>query len=542
MQSALAKAPRPKNEQAAHPVSLRVLLVSPSLSERESLKGMLCYGESGANCVFEEMASGTDALRCMSQQPYDCVLIDEDLPDMSGIDLLKKTRHPDNLYAQSPCVLMAQREKANLLLEALREGADDFILKGAASPDVLNISLKKAREVFEIKRGLKQASEQLHTSRKMQAIGQLASGVAHDFNNLLTVVLGNTHLLRRRVNNGLENCDPEDLAGKIRAIDAAAVKGADLVRRLMVFARQSPLLSETININECIEETFELLRRALGENIDIQMILAPDPWLVSLDTGEFENVMINFAINARDAMPEGGRLTIETSNVILDEYYGMIHPEVTPGPYVMIAVSDTGCGMEPRVAKRVFEPFFTTKPVGDGTGLGMSMAYGFVRQCGGHIHLYSEPGHGTVFRIYLPRVSGGAALIDDASAPRGGENVLVVEDDEVSREIAVKMLEKLGYCTLQAATGRVALEMLRAEGPAIDALFTDIVLPGDMNGFDLARRARELYPDIKVLYTSGYSENALPEYQLGIGEVLISKPYRKSSLAEKMRGVMEKVA
>jgi signal transduction histidine kinase len=524
------------------PAQVEVLIVDDNEIDREAIKRYLTSSPRGYNFVFHEADSGRAALDMLDKRGFDCVFLDYRLPDMDGISLLRKIYDPETDLTRSPLVMLTGQGSETIMLDALRLGINDYLLKENISPDALHIALTKARELFDLKSSRRQAEEQLHHSRKMEAVGQLTSGVAHDFNNLLTVVTGNIHLLRRRISAGPESFSPEDIENKIKAIEAASQKGAELVRRLMVFTRQSPLSQKVVNINDCISETFALLKRTLGEEIEIQTILKEGLWPISIDVSAFENVLINFAVNARDAMPRGGKLIIETDNIMLDESYTLRHPDVTSGSYIMIAISDTGAGMPPAVAKRVFEPFFTTKPAGEGTGLGMSMAYGFVRQSGGHIYVYSEEGHGTVFRIYLPRFpADGAekAPSEQTAFPVGRETVLVAEDDDEVRTLVVNMIEKLGYRTFQAKTARVALELLKREHKNIDLVFTDIVMPGGMNGVELVAQMREYYPGVKALYTSGYTENAIPDYLLQAGEELISKPYRREALAMKIRKVLD---
>ena len=522
--------------------TVHVLIIDDNKIDREAIKRYLPKPSRNHNFVFHEADSGKDGLVMLESREFDCVFLDYLLPDMDGISLLKKVYNRESDVTVSPFVMLTGQGSETVMIDALRSGAHDYILKENISPTTLAIAMAKASELFELKRSRRQAEEQLQHTRKMEAIGQLTSGVAHDFNNLLTVIIGNIHMLRRKLKAEPENYSIDDILAKIDIIDIASNKGADLVRRLMVFTRQSPLSREIVNINECITETFALLRRTLGEGVEIETILMEGLWPVDIDVSEFENILINFAVNARDSMPKGGKLTIETQNVRFDEAYTLKHPDVTPGPYTMIAISDTGTGMPPEVIKRVFDPFFTTKPAGKGTGLGMSMAYGFIKQCGGHIYVYSEQGHGTVFRIYLPKVltEEDIELVSGSDLmPSGQETVLVAEDDEDVRAVAVSMLEKLGYMTLQAQNGRVALELLKKEHKNIDIVFTDIVMPGGMNGIELVKQMREYYPNVKVLYTSGYTENAIPDYQLCAGEELISKPYRKETLAVKIRKVLD---
>lgn len=491
-----------------------------------------------------EVDSEESAMSELQNRRFDCIFLGGFSKDQRGALFLKKIYNPETDLALTPVVCLAGPGNESATLEALRYGAQDYIGKDQISPAGVSAALAKARELFQLKSSRNMAEQHLQQAHRMEAVGQLTSGVAHDFNNLLTVVLGNTKLLRRRIKSAPEKFSLEDADRKIEAIEIAATKGADLVRRMMIFTRQSELSEEVADINKCISETIELLKRSLGEMVSIDIVTAENLWPVSIDIREFENALINLAVNARDAMPKGGKLTIETGNVVLDEAYTMRHPDADAGPYVLISVSDTGTGIDPEYIKRIFEPFFTTKDTGKGTGLGLSMVYGFIRQSRGHIHVYSEPGHGTVFRIYLPRVrvesDDEKEWAGQEDVPDGKETILVAEDDEDVRIMASNMLEKLGYKTLQAENGRIALEIMKKEHKKIDLVFTDIVMPGGMSGIELVQRMREYYPSIKVLYTSGYTQHAIPDYQLSVGEELISKPYRREALAQKVRKVLDK--
>ncbi len=524
------------------PKLIRILIIDDNMVDREAIRRDIRNIYKDRAVEMDEAETGGAAYVMLMGKPYDCVFLDYLLPDMDGVSLLKKIYEPESDLGPHPVVMLTGQGSESVMLEALRWGAQDYIVKDKLTATTLNIATTKAREIFQLKRNRNRAEDQLAQVRRMEAVGQLTSGVAHDFNNLLTVVLGNSRLLKRRVLDTESEFSREDAAKKIDAIETAANKGADLVRRLMIFTRQSPLSQEVAELNPLIADITELLKRTLGETIEVETLMASDAWPVSIDVGEFDNMIINFAVNARDAMPRGGKLLIETANVMLDESYTFRHPDVAPGPYVMIAISDTGTGMDQDTMNRIFEPFFTTKPAGEGTGLGMSMAYGFVQQSRGHITVYSELGHGTVFRIYLPRVrveSDTEIWQEEESMPEGCETVLVAEDDDEVRATAVKMLEKLGYRTLQAKNGAIALEMLKKGHRDIDIVFTDIIMPGGMSGIELVRQMREYYPSIKALYTSGYSENAIPDYHLSVGEELLSKPYRRETLATKIRKILE---
>ena len=524
-------------------MNLHVLIIDDNVVDREGIRRYL--RRPGFEITVCDATTGAEGLDQIGKTKFDCVFLDYRLPDMDGISLLRKIYDSDTDLPPFPVVMLTGQGNEAVMADALRWGAQDYIIKGNINPDTLQIAMAKAREVFELKKSRRAAEEHLRQSQKMEAVGQLTSGVAHDFNNLLTVVLGNTRLLQKKLQAN-EAMSDEDLARRVQAIDKAARRGAELVRRLMIFTRQRPLAEAVVDINACVAETFELLRRSLGEMIEIRFIPGETLWPVEIDSGQFENALINIAVNALDAMPRGGKLTIETRNIMLNDEYTFRNPDMAEGPYVMIAISDTGTGMPEAVRQRIFEPFYTTKAAGEGTGLGLSMVYGLLRQSGGHVHVYSEEGHGTVFRIYLPRMAedgAGAGEIAahgaDSAAPCGTETLLVVEDDDEVRGIAQNMLERMGYKILIAKDGRTALEILKRQHKNIDLIFTDIVMPGGLSGADLVRQAQEYYPGVRVLYTSGYTENTLPDYQLIASEHLIGKPYRREALAQKIRQVLD---
>jgi PAS domain S-box-containing protein len=380
----------------------------------------------------------------------------------------------------------------------------------------------------------KQAAEaQLRHAQKMDAVGQLTGGVAHDFNNILTVITGTIGILEEAV------ADQPQLAAVAKLIDEAAERGANLTKHLLAFARKQPLQPVELDVNALVLESAKLLHPTLGENIEITPLLAEDAWTALADPNQLTTAVLNLAINARDAMPNGGKLALETGNVFLDENYAGMHSEVIPGNYVMIAVSDTGAGIPAALLERVFEPFFTTKEVGRGTGLGLSMVFGFVKQSGGHIKIYSEEGHGTSVKIYLPRATGlqqtPAEARVSANIEGGNETVLVVEDDALVRRYVMTQIESLGYTTLEAANASDALRIID-DVPAIDLLFTDVIMPGPMNGRQLVDEALNRRPGLKTLYTSGYTENAIVHHgRLDSGVLLLAKPYRKSELARMIR-------
>ena len=378
------------------------------------------------------------------------------------------------------------------------------------------------------------AQAALRQAQRMEALGQLTGGVAHDFNNLLQVISGNLQLLKREVAGN-------DRAEKrVHSAIGGVTRGAKLASQLLAFGRRQPLEPKVLNIGRFIKGMDDMLRRALGEEIELETVISGGLWNALVDPGQIENALLNLGINARDAMPEGGRLTIEAGNAKLDDEYARSH-DVAPGQYVMVGVTDTGTGIAPDLLERVFEPFFSTKPEGKGTGLGLSMVYGFVKQSGGHVKVYSELGHGTTIKLYLPRVHEVEdTLADEAALPvRGGsETILVVEDDDEVRETAVNLLTDLGYRVLKAREALGALSVVES-GVPIDLLFTDVVMPGPLRSPDLARKATERLPGLAVLFTSGYTENAIVHGgRLDRGVELLSKPYTREALARKIRHVL----
>jgi signal transduction histidine kinase/DNA-binding response OmpR family regulator len=400
----------------------------------------------------------------------------------------------------------------------------------------LNAGLE-GRVATEVAERLK-AEEALRQAQKMEAVGQLTGGVAHDFNNLLTIIIGGLDTVRRSA--------PGDNARLTRGIDMAtqgARRAATLTARLLAFSRRQPLEPKPLDLNTVVRDSTELLHRTLGETVELESVLAPRLWLVEVDQNQLETAILNLAVNARDAMPDGGKLTIETANTMLDESYTATDAEVIPGQYAVVSISDNGSGMSKDTAERAFEPFYTTKEVGKGTGLGLSMVYGFVKQSGGHVTIYSEPGEGTTVKMYFPRYHG-AAKDDEAqaviAAPEGqkDEVILVVEDNADVRDYSVMILNELGYGVLEAENADAALKILQREG-RVDLLFTDVVLPG-RTGRALADEARSIRPTLKVLFTTGYSRNAIVHQgRLDPGVQLITKPFAFEQLAARIRDVLD---
>ena len=413
----------------------------------------------------------------------------------------------------------------------------------------LDAALRSQAEIEAVNRQLtaeaesrKAAESQVRQLQKMESLGQLTGGIAHDFNNMLAVIIGSLDVAKRRLESDVESakvCIDNALDGAQRA--------AQLTSRLLAFSRQQPLAPRVLDANKLVAGMSELLRRSVGEHIRVETVLAGGLWNSFADAGQLENAILNLCVNARDAMPDGGRLTLETTNAHLDDAYARVNEDVTAGQYVMVSVSDTGAGMPSEVAERAFDPFYTTKGVGRGTGLGLSQVHGFVKQSGGHVKIYSEPGVGTTVKLYLPR-SRAAESADSAPASASAENpraingeiVLVVEDEERVRHLSVDALRDLGYTVVQASDAVQALAVLEIQ-PRVDLLFTDIVMP-DMNGRRLADEAIRRRPDIKVLYTTGYTRNAIVHNGMLDAEVaFLPKPFTFEQLALKVRQVLDGV-
>jgi CheY-like chemotaxis protein len=380
-----------------------------------------------------------------------------------------------------------------------------------------------------------QAEGVARQAQKMEAIGHLTGGIAHDFNNILQVIGANLERTARNLGKGSNEAE------RVQNALNAVANGARLTGQLLAFARRQPLDPRSTNVSRIVQDMTDLLRRTLGEAIDVECVTAGGLWNTLIDPSQIENAILNLAINARDAMPGGGKLTIEVANAFLDDAYAAQHSEVAAGQYVMAAVSDTGSGMSPETIARAFEPFFTTKPEGRGTGLGLSQVYGFVKQSGGHIKIYSEMGQGTTVKLYLPRTrkpQEGTSSVATGAVMGGTERILVVEDDEAVRSAVVDMVGELGYSVFKAENAEQALAIL-GSGVVIDLLFTDVVMPGPIGTRELARRAQQLQPHIRVLYTSGYTQNAIVHNgKLDDDVLLLSKPYRRDDLARKIRSIL----
>jgi signal transduction histidine kinase len=499
-----------------------------------------------------EEASGERGLDAIAKTEPRCVLLDYSLPGRNGIEVLKRIR---SKHPHLPVILLTGQGNEAVAVQSMKEGAQDYITKATITPETLSRVIRVAMEHSALQQRVeeqhermrertaelgsanaalkaeiaerKQIEAQLIQAQKMEAIGNLTGGMAHDFNNLLGVIVGNLDVLHGLIK---DNAAADELAGE--ALDAA-LRGAELTSRLLAFARRQPLRPARLDVNDLIDGVRRLLTRTLGEDIEIVQRLAPGVWPIVADPAQLEAALTNLATNARDAMPKGGRLAFTTANRALDADYAARHPEVVPGDYAMIEVSDTGAGIAPDVLTRIFEPFFTTKEQGRGTGLGLSMTFGFMKQSGGHINVYSEVGVGTTFRLYLPRDETGVEREQRpvvGEIPLGhGEVVLAVEDDAALRRIVARQARELGYSVLEAENAVTALALMERE--RVDLLFTDLVMPGEFSGLELARAAAERWPHIRVVLTSGFSEPKINAQLAAAAARLLTKPYRKEDLA-----------
>jgi PAS domain S-box-containing protein len=447
--------------------------------------------------------------------------------------------------------LKQAREKGRFEAEGLRVRKDGttFLASVVIDPirdDTGNVIgfAKVTRDIterVEAQRKLKQAEEQLAASQKLDAVGQLSGGIAHDFNNLLMIVLGNLETIQRHVRQGQNN------PNLVRAVNNAmrgAQRASSLTSRLLAFSRRQALNPRPTDVNGFLNNVVDFLYRTLGEQIEIQTVGGAGLWQIEVDVTQLEAAIVNLAINARDAMPQGGKLTIEAANSFVDDGYHRSNPEIAPGQYVVISVTDTGSGMTPETLSHAFEPFYTTKELGRGTGLGLSQVYGFVKQSGGNVKIYSELGQGTTIKMYFPRHLGKNAHDDEEQesdlAGGGAESILIVEDDPDLRSYLGEILRSLDYRVLMASDGASALELLASKERHIDLLLTDIVMPG-LNGRQVAEKAREKRPELKVLYMTGYSRNAVVHQgRLDEGVDLVQKPISQAELAHRVRLILDR--
>ncbi len=518
-----------------------------------------------------EASSGMAAIEhCCAGTP-DLVMLDVRLPDINGIEVSRriKSAHPGIVVLQTSAAVTSSHDRAS----ALDGGADGFLVEPIEPEELLatarsllrmrgaeqalrrlNESLEllvaeRTRELTEANRRLeiesaelRKTEEVLWHTQKLEAVGQLTGGIAHDFNNLLAVIVGSMEMIQAAFESG-GDLPRAKILRLLKASEAATGRATKLTQQLLAFARRSTFTLDTVSLDEVLVGCEPFLRRALGEANGLDLNFEPDLWSARIDTSQFEAAMLNLVVNARDAMPQGGRVGITTGNVVIDAAEARRSPDLTAGAYVLVRVADTGSGMDPDVAAHAFEPFFTTKEVGKGTGLGLSQVYGFIKQSGGHVVIDSSPGIGTTFHLYLPRCHDLQQIRDGecrtpSTPPTGHETVLVVEDNAEVLELAVNTISDLGYRVLTASDGPSALDIVRG-GETIDLLFSDVVMPGGMNGFELVNNARAIRGGLKALVTSGYANVRRPGTDRPDVPLLL-KPYRRGELAQCIRMALDR--
>jgi signal transduction histidine kinase len=512
------------------PTPLRALVVEDQVDDADLLVRELTRG--GFAVEWRRVDTAQELEAALDEGPWDVVFADYTMPRFRGTAALRLVRQRG---LDVPFIFVSGTIGEDLAIDAMRSGANDYVIKGSLKRLVPAVE-RELRDAA-VRRDRLRLEGEVAQAQRLESVGRLAGGLAHDFNNLLTVVLGNAELLL--ANPGLAS----PLRADVDEIRGAAERARELTRGLLAFSRRQVLDLRPIDLNGVVDGILPILRRALGEDLALDVVLASDLGTIRADVSQLEQVLVNLVVNARDAMPEGGRLTIETSNVELDDGYAAAHVDVAAGPYVQLSVSDTGTGMDTATLEHIFEPFFTTKPEGEGTGLGLATVYGIVKQSGGHIWPYTEVGRGTTFRVYFPRVDARAEPVAEGPDPTGPltgtEHVLVVEDDAGVRRLAARALREQGYTVHDAATPAEALVMLEDRARTVDLLLTDAILPG-MDGKALAQRARGLRPELRILFMSGYGAVALARRGVvDAGQLVLEKPFTAVVLARKVREALD---
>ena len=517
--------------------ALRALIADDS--ENDVLLLLRVLRKAGYEPVYERVWTAPAMKAALQRQAWDIVISDYEMPNFGGFEalqLLKESGH------DLPFILVSAVISEETAVAAMKAGAHDYIMKRnlarlvpAIERELRDAQTRVARKAAET--ALRQSEEQLRQVQKIEAVGRLAAGVAHDFNNILTAIMGHSELLLRQLDAG----DPR--RKNAEQIEKVAHLAAGLTRQLLIFSRKQVIEPRVLDLNAVILDIKKMLRRLIGENIEFCTLLDPAAGHIKADPGQIEQVIMNLAVNARDAMPKGGKLTVTTANTTRDKNHLKNFPDMGAGDYVMLAIADTGTGMSEEVKAHLFEPFFTTKPPGTGTGLGLATCFGIVKQNTGHINVHSELGSGTTFKIYFPQVQSAIEPLRVRNQPTGvaggNETVLLVEDEPVVRELAVATLREKGYTVVEAVNGEEGLRLARQHDGKIDLVLTDVVMPV-MGGKEMADALRTSHPDTKVLFTSGYTEDALGHHGvLRPGILFLPKPYLTATLARKVREVLD---
>ncbi|MFH7320457.1 response regulator [Desulfurivibrio sp. D14AmB] len=515
---------------------LRVLLVEDADDDAALILRALKKG--GYELEHLRVETAAELRAALERQPWDLILSDYAMPHFNGMEALELVKE-HNLEA--PFILVSGAVGEETATEIMRRGARDYVMKDklARLVPAVRRELAETREKERQRQNQRKLQAQLNQAQKMEAIGTLAGGVAHDFNNLLTVIKGYAEIALQRIKAG------EPGHEELRGILEAAHRSTQLTRQLLAFARKQTAHPQRLDLNQTVGGTLTMLRRLIGEGIELRWRPAAELWPVEIDAGQMDQILANLCVNARDAVGGDGLISIETNNVVLDRDYCAAHAEASPGDYVLLTVSDDGTGMSPAVQQHIFEPFFTTKGADKGTGLGLATIYGIIKQNGGFINFYSEPGRGTTFRIYLPRrdePQGEPVAAAPEPLPEqlvgGKETILLVEDDEAILMVTARILEGLGYRVLTAATPGAALEVAARHPEKIDLLLSDVVMP-ELNGQELARQIRASQPGIRCLFMSGYTADVISSNGLlDQGANFLAKPFSLPELAAKVRATL----
>ena len=517
--------------------ALRALIADDS--ENDVLLLLRILRKAGYQPAYERVSTAPAMQAALQRQAWDIVISDYEMPHFGGFEALQLLKESGQ---DLPFILVSAVVSEETAVTAMKAGAHDYIMKRnlarlvpAIERELGEAQTRAARKAAET--ALRQSEEQLRQTQKIEAVGRLAAGVAHDFNNILTAIMGHSELLLRQL-------DADDPRRKnAEQIEKVAHLAAGLTRQLLIFSRKQVIEPRVLNLNAVILDTKKMLCRVIGEDIEFCTLLDPAAGHIKVDPGQIEQIIMNLAVNARDAMPKGGKLTITTANTILDKNHLNNFPDMNAGNYVMLAIADTGTGMSEEVKAHLFEPFFTTKPSGQGTGLGLATCFGIVKQNAGQIGVHSELGSGTTFKIYFPQVQSALEPPRVHNKPTevagGNETVLLVEDETVVRELAVAILREKGYTVVEAVNGEEGLCQARQHGGKIDLVLTDVVMPF-MSGKEMADALRTSHPDTKVLFTSGYTEDALGHHGVLLpGIRFLPKPYMTATLARKVREVLD---
>ncbi len=510
-------------------IPLRALIIEDSQNDCDLLLSML--GSGGYDVTHQRVYNAAALTSTLEDGQWDIVISDYSMPGFKGTDALTMVREKG---LDVPFVFLSGTIGEEIAVNAMRAGAQDYVIKGNAAR-LLPAIQRELREA-EVRRERKQMEQRVRQLEKFEALGKLAGGVAHDFNNVIGAIMGWAEL-------GVDRVSSDSHEAKLfRSIREQATRAAGLTRQLLAYARRQVLEPKNVNLNQMVNEGMALLQKVIGEQIEIKMVLASDLRITRGDPSQIEQVLMNLCFNARDAMPKGGQLLIETRNVDLDSHYCKRHADALPGRHIQLSVSDTGIGMDPATTERIFEPFFTTKEIGKGTGLGLATVMGIVKQHGGFVEVYSELGRGTAFRVYLPASEGAAEPlhhVDDAPVRGGIETILVAEDHEGMREMAQEILETLGYRLLLARDGEEAVHQFATHRNDISLLLLDVIMP-KLDGVDAYEQICQTRGGVPVIFTSGYSDHGPALASLAAkGAAVLQKPYSSKVLARRVRELLD---